>query len=56
MKSNIFLTLATISFLFAVGSAGACDMGRISILQTIVQAFLGFVGVWFFGKLAKVTE
>lgn len=41
LVTNICVVVAFISFLFVLGSAGACDRNEITLIQATIQAAFG---------------
>ena len=48
--------LITISFIWVVGSVGACEWDNITLGQCCVQSLFGVLGVWVGFLLAKAGE
>lgn len=54
IRSYIGATLATLAFLWVVGTAGALEHNNITCLQAAVQCGLGILAAWAGLKMANV--
>jgi hypothetical protein len=48
--------LVVISFIWVLGSVGACDLNNITLGQCFIQSLFGALGVWVGFLLAKAGE
>lgn len=53
IKSYIGGTLATLAFLWVIGTAGALEHDSITCLQAVIQCGLGAVAAWVGLKMAN---
>lgn len=56
IKSYIGATLATLAFLWIIGTAGALEHDNITCLQAVVQSGLGILAAWAGLKMASVGD
>ncbi|MBQ5900315.1 MAG: hypothetical protein IIW86_00490 [Clostridia bacterium] len=56
IKSYIGGTLATLAFLWVLGTAGALEHDSITCLQAVIQSGLGILAAWAGLKMANVGD
>ena len=50
------IIISFVSFLWVLGSVGACECENIDIVQCIVQSIIGLVGLYFGIGLVRYAE
>jgi hypothetical protein len=56
IKAYIGATLATLAFIWVVGTVGALEHDNITCLQAVVQGGLGALAAWIGLKMANVGD